>query len=191
MALSMTELQASFAVTLGSVDAYLKGLRGVFRLLAAQHREMLTLLARLAASREGQEQQRLWANARCRLLAHERAEMTTVYSLLDSFPTTEQLAQRHAHGARGLEAAVDELDSLAPGDPHHGEKLLALVALVNKHAAEEEGEYFVRAQAHIGRRRAESLLEPFERDHKHQLELLAVDQEAQTLRSGSPSAAAR
>jgi hypothetical protein len=189
------KLQGTVAATVGNAYAYIKGLRGVFRILAVQHSEVRCLVGHALSAPDLDSQHLRWRGVRCALLAHERAEEAVVYTLLASFPTTEQLSQRHDVGAHELMTLIEQLDTLPPTASLRP-KLAEVSARLAKHAEEEEGEYFVRGQQHIGQGRAEALIAPFTREYQRQLAQLgeeppSADSAPATLRDGTPSSAHR
>lgn len=176
----MTRVLVTVAAALDDAHAYVKGLRGVFRVLATQHKEARRLLAHVINAPNPDLQRQSWPDTRRRLLAHEHSELEVVYALIESFPTTEQLAQRHAAGASQIDALIQGLEAPPPSGPDFGTQLVALSALLSAHWEEEEGEYFPRAQQHVGQRRAESLVEPYERTYSECLARLHFESQLPT-----------
>jgi hypothetical protein len=141
--------------TPADADARLDGLRGVFRTLAQQHREITTLLRRAKSSTA--ERRALWPQIRTALLCHERAEVREVYIVLRQYEATRVLAYHHDQEAEALEQMIDRVDAVDIAAPA-GELLFAeLAATVIAHVTQEEQSIFPAAQSALGDALADAL----------------------------------
>jgi hemerythrin superfamily protein len=150
-----------------AVDARLDGLRGVFRTLAQQHREVATLLQR--AKSTAAERRALWPQIRTALLSHERAEVREVYVVLRQHEATRVLAYHHDQEAEALEQLIERLTAMDIASPAAEPLFAELAATVMAHAIQEEQSIFPAAQSALGDARAEAL-EPALLSTQQQLE---------------------
>jgi len=155
------ELASKLAGGAKAAKATWEGLTGVFRHLEKEHGEVSALLMRLKASHDPDVRRELFPTIRRELLAHERAEISEVYPVMQSDPQTADIASSHDRGAKGLDAAIDELTKVAVDSPHWPAALEDLIELVKEHVREEEHDYFPIAQR-VFSDRADDLLERFE-----------------------------
>jgi hemerythrin superfamily protein len=130
----------------------LDGLDGVFKALAEQHAEVLSLMRRLQDHPENKLE--LWPEIRRELLSHERAEIQELYPVLRRYPQTQALADQHAREATEIEAMIAELDTETDDWQVFYDEL---VDAVIDHADQEENEIFPRAQAAVGEAVAKDL----------------------------------
>ncbi len=145
----------------GAAQAMAKGLSGVFVTLAEQHHEVSTLLSRAAAAEDAEKRRDLWTEIKKQLVSHERAELTTVYPALGGDSRTEDIVRLHAEEAEELERAINQIDALSFDSPDWQRQVQHLTKLVKRHASEEEGEFFSRAQEVLGKDGAKRLEKPF------------------------------
>ena len=141
--------------------AALEGLRGVFRKLAQEHGEVAALLMRVKSSSDPKVRADLFPKIRNELLSHEKAEMTIVYPAFREFPETVDIAEKHDREAGALRNQLDLLNVTVYDDPSWTTQFEALVDLVQRHVAEEEGDFFPKGQKLLGDR-AEELQKEFE-----------------------------
>jgi hypothetical protein len=140
--------------------ARVKGLTGVFSVLAQQHREAATLLAHVQRVDDLEKRHALWLQARGELICHERAELSTLYPLIAENELNAEIATRHAEEAQQLETAIANIDALGPASSGWAEALESLIALVQQHIEEEEHDFFPRAQDSMGTGAANALERP-------------------------------
>jgi hemerythrin superfamily protein len=157
----MEQLAAKSAGIAGAIAARVKGLNGVFTKLAEQHREASLMLKRLATVDDVSKRQDLWSTVRRELLSHERAELATVYPVLQQHAAARDIALRHAQEADTLEAAIGEIDIVGYDAPTFKPLVEHLITLLMHHVEEEENEFFPRAQEVLGKERVEELEAPF------------------------------
>ena len=173
MANPIEQFSAKAMGTVQAVKAGFNGLRGVFLHLAEEHGEVGSLMKRVHKSADAQLRREHYPQIRAELLAHERAELSTVYPMLSHYEATRELVVLHNQEARQLEAAIDALDALDASTPAWGDAFEHLFALVQQHVMEEESEFFLRAQAAIGEDEATALLPRYEaakKAAKHELQ---------------------
>jgi hypothetical protein len=138
-----------------------QGLVGVFNVLAQQHEQAASLLARAKHASDPAKRRDLWAQVRCELICHERAELSTVYPVLEENPSSADIARDHADSAGDLEAAMASIDALGYESSSWESSLNSLIQLVQRHVQQEEKEFFPRAQGIIGKEAAHALERPF------------------------------
>jgi hypothetical protein len=141
--------------------ARVQGLVGVFNLLAQQHEQAASLLTRAKQASDPSKRRELWSQVRCELICHERAELGTVYPVLEENPTSADIARAHADSARELEAAIASVDALGYDSESWESSLHSLIQLVQQHVEQEEKEFFPRAQGTLGKEAAHALERPF------------------------------
>ncbi|HET7543121.1 MAG TPA: hemerythrin domain-containing protein [Polyangiaceae bacterium] len=161
MANTIEQLGVGALGTLKAVKAGLNGLRGVFLHLAEEHGELAALMKELSKSRDAQVRREHYPEIRAKLLAHEHAELSEVYSVLDSEDTREWVALHHQEAAN-LETALRALDALNPESDAWGLAFDRLFTLVAQHVDQEEQELFPKAQAALGEEAAQALLTRYE-----------------------------
>lgn len=137
------------------VDARLDGLRGVFRTLAQQHRELAALLQR--AKRSTVERRALWPQIRTALLSHERAEVREVSAVLRQYEATRVLAYHHDQEAEAIEQMIERVDVVDIASPAAELLFAELAATVIAHATQEEQSLFPAAQSTLGDALADAL----------------------------------
>lgn len=138
-----------------AVKARLSGLIGVFNKLAEQHGEVSAMLMRV----KGNENKRseLWPLIRKNLLAHERAELRTVYPELAQHDMTRPMAEHHDREAGELEELIRRLDAENMKTEQWGRLFDELVQTVQHHVDEEEKSIFPKAQEVLGDARVKEL----------------------------------
>lgn len=147
-------------------------LTGVFETLVDQHRQVLDLLRRAGSTDDPTKRRERWAEARRRLLSHERAEEQVVYALLEGQDAAQPLLERHGDQAVELELAAVELDATEPDSDAWIEQLRDMMAMVDDHVRDEEADFFPRAQRLLGENMARELEDPYvnaQRDVLHTL----------------------
>jgi hypothetical protein len=132
--------------------ATLHGLTGIFTTLAEEHGEVTALLLRVRSSSEGKVRAELFPKIRAELLSHESAEMKVLYPAYREYPEIAAIADEHDEQATELQELIDKLAHTEYQDPKWAHEFDALIALVKQHAAEEETDYFVKAQRVFGER---------------------------------------
>jgi hemerythrin superfamily protein len=145
-----------------SAKAAVKGLTGVFRHLMEEHGKVAALMKRVSMSSDDRVRAEVFPTIRKDLLGHETGELKAVYPVLAEYPETTAIAEEHAQQAGELEQAIRELDKLSFADAGWGPAFDRLATLVEQHVAQEENEYFPKAQKVIGDERAKELLPAFE-----------------------------
>jgi hemerythrin superfamily protein len=138
-----------------------RGLTGVFNLLAQQHTEAATLLKRAKQASEPEQRRELWLAVRREIICHERAELTTVYPALHENDDLAGIETAHANDAEQLEAAMSRVDAAGFETSRWPDLLEDLIQLVERHAEQEEKEFFPRIQEAIGKDAADALEAPF------------------------------
>ena len=174
MANPIEQLEAKAVGTAKAVKAGFNGLRGVFLHLAEEHGEVGSLMKRVSKSSDARVRREHYPQIRAELLAHERGELAEVYSLLSKYLDTRALAAAHHVEAQQLEAAIEAVDALDFESPAWGPAFERVFAMVEQHVAEEENDFFPRAQAVLGEGESVALLARYEaakKAAKQQLEL--------------------
>jgi hemerythrin superfamily protein len=148
-------------------------LAGVFKTLAEQHRRVLQLLGEASSIEGTSARQERWADARRRLLSHEKAEIQVVYARLQDAQGASSTIEQHSQQASELETAIQELDATDAASDLWIERLRDIIAMLADHVRDEELDFFPQAQRLIGENLAHELDEPFisaERDLMHELQ---------------------
>lgn len=154
-------IAAKTAGKAAGVRARVRGLTGVFNLLAQQHREAAVLLKRAKQASEPEQRREHWLAVRRELICHERAELTTVYPALHEIDELAGIETSHANDAEQLEAAMSRIDTAGFATSRWPDLLEDLIQLVERHAELEEKEFFPRAQDALGKEAADALEGPF------------------------------
>jgi hemerythrin-like domain-containing protein len=141
----------------------------VFTKLAEQHREAASLLSRADSTTDVAKRRDLWRELKKQLISHERAELSEIYPLLASYQATRDIVRRHATEAATLESTIMQLDAMNFDTPAWKPTLEKLIALVKRHVAEEESEFFPRAQETLGDDAAKELEETFLRAQQREM----------------------
>lgn len=144
------------------VKATFKGLTGVFKHLMEEHGKVSALIGRVKMSDDADVRARLYPTIRGELLAHESGELRVVYPAMAQYPEVSAIADEHAVDAGELERQIAEVDRFSFSDPAWGPAFDRLAELVQKHVAQEEGDYFPKAQKAMGDNLAKDLLRLFE-----------------------------
>ena len=164
MANSVENFAAKTSAKAAGLRARARGLTGVFNLLAQQHKEAAQLLKRTKQATDPEQRREHWLAVRRELICHERAELITVYPV---FQANEQLnaagiERAHAEDAEKLEAAISRVDTAGFETSRWPDLLEDLIQLVERHAEQEENDFFPRAQEAIGKDAAAALEGPFQ-----------------------------
>jgi len=144
------------------VKATFKGLTGVFKHLMEEHGKVAALIGRVKMSSDPDVRARLYPTIRTELLGHEAGELRVVYPAVAVYPETRAIAEAHARDANELEQQIAEVDRFSYHEPAWESAFTRLAEMVQQHVAEEEGDYFPKAQKAIGDKRAKDLLPLFE-----------------------------
>jgi len=154
-------IAAKTAGKAAGLRARVQGLVGVFNVLAQQHKQAATLLARAKQADSPEKRRELWSEVRNELICHERAELGTVYPVIEENPMCSDISRQHAEGARELESAIASIDALGYDSTLWTDSLQSLSNLLQQHIEQEEQEFFPRAQDTIGKEAAHALERPF------------------------------
>jgi hemerythrin superfamily protein len=154
-------------------SATARPLAGVFELLADQHRQALELLRFAGAVASPDRRRQYWAEARRRLISHERAEEQVVYAVLEGHGDAATVLEQHGDQAVELELAIAELDATDEGSDEWVGRLRDVMAMVDDHVQDEENEFFQRAQRLLGENTARELEEPYLNAQREVLHSLA------------------
>jgi hypothetical protein len=123
---------------------------GVFATLIEQHRHVAELLIAAGTTEAPAKRSERWAEARRRLLSHERAEALEVYSMLAGNASAREMLEQHAQQGAELESTIAELDATDTESDVWIERLRDVIAMVEDHVRDEESDFFPRAQALLG-----------------------------------------
>lgn len=152
------DLVARIAGSLKAAAAAVEGLTGVFRTLAQEHGEMTALMLRVNRSRDPALRAELFPALRQALWLHERSEIGAVYSALERALETQRIVAQHHPEAAELEQLLERLDRMQYDDPAWGTAFAALTECAQRHAADEEREFFPAAQRVLGASASRELL---------------------------------
>ncbi len=154
---SMETKTAKAAAKVAAIGARAKGLTGVFNKLAEQHEEASVLLKRAEHEADPKQRADLWQTIRRNLLSHERAELNVVYPALKQDSSVSDIPRHHNEEVPELEAAIREVDAAGFDSPSWRQLIGQLRTLVEHHAAEEENEFFPRAEEALGKKASAEL----------------------------------
>ncbi|HVZ32828.1 MAG TPA: hemerythrin domain-containing protein [Polyangiaceae bacterium] len=171
---SRTEEMASSAMgKVKGAKAALEGLSGVFRHLAQEHGEVSALLMRVKMSSDVELRRNLFPDIRKQLLSHERGELREVYPVLNKYPQTKEIVERHGQEATQLEHQIEKLQKMNVEDAQWAQSFERLVDLVQHHVREEEDEFFPAAQRTIGEDETKKLLKRYEEAKSEEMSKLS------------------
>jgi len=159
---ALEKVEAKAMGTAKAVKAGFNGLRGVFLHLAEEHGEVGALMKRISKSGDPKERSELYPQIRAELLSHERGELAEVYPMLSEHVSTRDIATAHSLEAQQLEQAIHAVDQLEYSNPQWGPAFEYLFQLVQQHVAEEESDFFPKAQAVLGEGEANAMLARYE-----------------------------
>ncbi|HEX3775686.1 MAG TPA: hemerythrin domain-containing protein [Polyangiaceae bacterium] len=162
MANSLEQMEAKAVGTAKAVKAGFNGLRGVFLHLAEEHGEVGALMKHVSKSADPKVRAELYPKIRSELLSHERGELSEVYPALSQHLATRDIAAAHNIEAQQLELAIKGVDSHDFASPQWGPAFEQLFQLVQQHVAEEENDFFPKAQAVLGEGEAKAMLDRYE-----------------------------
>lgn len=162
MANPIEQIEAKTIGTAKAIKAGFNGLRGVFLHLAEEHGEVGALMKSVSKSPDPELRRELYPQIRGELQAHERGELATVYAMLGNYLATRDLAAAHKLGSEQLEQAIASVDTLDYADEAWGPAFERLFLLVQQHVAEEENDFFPRAQKILGEGETKALLDRYE-----------------------------
>lgn len=151
------EAAAKAAGKFAAVQATVRGLRGVFRKLAEEHREVAVLLKRAGTAPDPIKRSKLWARVRAEMTAHERAELQEVYPDVEAHPALCDVVTVHELEAKELTKLVAKVDGTKTESTQWALLLGAVEQVWLRHTDREENQFFPRIQGVIGNTRAEHL----------------------------------
>lgn len=144
-----------------AAKATFEGLSGVFRKLSQEHGEVTALLLRVKGSSDPKVRAEHWPVIRKELLAHEKGELQVVFPLFKQHPELQQIEAQHAQEASEEQKLIQQLDTLNVQDVTWQTTFDALVDIVQRHALEEENEFFPLAQRVLGDEQVDALKERY------------------------------
>lgn len=154
MSNAIEEAAAKAAGKFGVLQATVRGLQGVFRRLAQEHKEVAILLKRAGATSDVMKRAKLWAKVHAEVTAHERAELKEVYPDFEVHPALVDVAAVHELEASELKHSVEKLQGVQVASPQWVSMLRAMEHVWTRHAQREENDFFPRIQGVIGNTRA-------------------------------------
>jgi len=145
-----------------AAKATIDNLPGVFKQLTREHGEVTALLLRVKMSSDVKVRRELFPTIREELLAHEKGELAVVYPAFREHEELAGYAEMHEREAGTLERMLQRLSSTAYDDAQWGPTFAELVNTVQRHAKEEEDEFFPVAGRILGKEAAEELKTRYE-----------------------------
>ncbi|MCA9646567.1 MAG: hemerythrin domain-containing protein [Polyangiaceae bacterium] len=130
---------------------------GIFKTLVAEHRDLASMIKRLAAAEDAKARAEIFPKLRDQLVAHEQGEMDLLYPLLRERGLTYGLAEQHDRSARKLEVIVGCLSGYSFSNPQWSETAQTLLEVFVQHVEEEEERVFALAQEALGGECAEQV----------------------------------
>ncbi|MET0793155.1 MAG: hemerythrin domain-containing protein [Polyangiaceae bacterium] len=162
MANPIEQISVKAMGTVNAVKAGFNGLRGVFLHLAEEHGEVAAMMKRVSKSGDAQTRREHWSQIRAELLAHEQGELAEVYPLLSGNAATREIVALHSQEAGQLKEAIAAVDAHDFASRAWGPAFDRLFTMVQQHVAEEENDFFPRAQAVIDEDQSKAVLERYE-----------------------------
>jgi len=166
MANSFEQIAAKTVGTVKAVSAGFKGLRGVFLHLAEEHGEVGALMKHVSKSTDAQVRREHFPHIRAELLSHEKGELAEVYGVLGNYEQLRSVVLQHNADAHRLEKAIAEVDAQDFASEEWGASFNRLFELVKAHVAEEENDFFPKAQQVIDEEESKQILERYEEAKK-------------------------
>lgn len=154
---AIEEAAANAAGKFAALQGTVRGLKGVFRRLAYEHKEAGVLLKRAGATTDLVKRSHLWTKVRDEMVAHEQAELKEVYPDFEAHPALIDVVAVHELEANEIQALVAQLNETPADSPDWLAVLETLEQRWGVHAAREEGQFFPRIQGFIANVRAEEL----------------------------------
>jgi len=127
----------------------------IFRLLEKDHREVKSLMDKIAAGGDATERKNVFQKVKDELTAHTQAEEQEFYSLLEQ---EEETAEKVGHSYEEHEEAarlLEEIAALDPDDEQWTSDFDQLREAVEHHIEEEENDLFPKARRLLGSRSEE------------------------------------
>jgi len=120
----------------------------IYDQLKKDHEAVKKLLKQMIDSKESNVDRRrtLLQELKADLLAHAHAEEKLLYSALERYSQTRDLAIEAEEEHHVVELMVGELERCEPSDAHWKAKVLVLQEVLEHHIAEEEKELFAKAR---------------------------------------------
>lgn len=149
------------------------GMSGVFKKLAEEHAELTLLMRYVAESSDKERRRDLYPEIRRQILAHECGELQEIYPALAIYDGLRTMAASHAEDSLELATVIKSLDSLAIDGERWAQEFQILMELVDRHAYQEENEFFPEALDRLGNeeaKRLERYYESAKRDALNQLD---------------------
>lgn len=153
----MHEVASKIVGGVKNAKATLEGLTGVFKQLTQEHGEVTALLVRVKMTSDPAVRRDLFPTIRRELLAHEQGELEEVYPVFARYPELEAMARDHQAEASQLQRLLGELTAIDAADPTWAPQFARMVTLIEKHATEEENDYFPAAQKILGKDETERM----------------------------------
>jgi len=162
MANPIDQIETKIAGTVKAVTAGFKGLTGVFRHLADEHREVGALMKHLSQTTDPQVRREHFPHIRTELLSHEKGELSEVYVVLANYEQLRGVVLQHNGEAHTLEKAIADVDAIDFASEEWETSFARLFALVQAHAEEEENDFFPKAQELIDEDESKQILTRYE-----------------------------
>ncbi len=141
-----------------AAKATVERLTGVFQLLAREHGQATALLIRVNLTSNPHARRELFPTIRERLLAHERGELAAIYPVFRQHGgELAAFAEMHEREAGALERILQRLSHMPYDDPQWAPVFDDLTRTMQRHAKEEEEEYFPVASRILGEEATEAM----------------------------------
>jgi len=143
--------------TVKTVKAKVENFSGIFKQLTREHGEVMALLLRVKVTSDPAVRRELFPQIRQELISHEVGELTVVYPVFREDERLAGYAEAHETEAGMLERMLERLSNMVYGDPQWAPAFAELAGTVERHAKEEENEYFPVAMRILGKDVAEQM----------------------------------
>jgi len=135
----------------------------IFEALRVSHRTQRELYGRLLADiREPDERQRVFAELKHELAAHETAEERCFYVPLFEHDSTVDAARHGIAEHHEMDEMVEDLEQMDDGSPSWRKCIAKLCDKIEHHLSEEEQHFFPQARRVLGEEQRESLGKQYE-----------------------------
>lgn len=132
----------------------------IFDTLRQDHAGVRNLVEELIA---GENWPEAFYDLKLALVAHNRAEETVFYDILNGIPNREELADIKTDEHHMAEEILQDLEEMSPQDHDWPTTLALLQSQIEAHVAEEETFVFALIGEHLSEDEADDLGERFER----------------------------
>ena len=137
-----TKMADEMAGTMKAASASLRGDRGIFRQLKAEHEEITVLMNRCAATTDVELRRQLFVELRKQLTAHAKGEEREFYPVFRKFEETTDLVEEAIEDHAAIEELIDLLCARSVDTEEWADLFDELLFEIEDHMHQEEVELF-------------------------------------------------